>query len=386
MRRVARVLLSVSSSLGASCVLLALLGVLTWLGTLEQTRSGLFEVQRKYFESFFLVHHAGSIPIPLPGANLVMCLLAVNLVVGGLVRIRKHWSTAGIVVAHVGIGLLLVSALVKHRFSEDGHVTLFEGQSADHFESYFRWEIAISQELEDGRVREWLVPHERLEAARSTRVSVIAAELPFRLDVESALANCRPAWARSDAPNDGGAVEGVQLVPLPVNPQAEANILGARVAVVIEQDGVRRPALLWGAESRPFTFVAAGKRWALSLRHERYPMPFALHLDTFTKVDHPGTAMPRSFESDVTVRSGSTERAVKISMNEPLRDGGLVLYQASWGPSNAAPGQRLFSTFAVVRNPADHWPLVACLVIAVGFLFHFVRKLWRYIRSEVRVA
>lgn len=63
-----------------------------------------------------------------------------------------------------------------------------------------------------------------------------------------------------------------------------------------------------------------------------------------------------------------------------------MLYQASWGPSNAAPGQRLFSTFAVVRNPADHWPLVACLVIAVGFLFHFVRKLWRYIRSEVRVA
>ena len=41
-------------------------------------------------------------------------------------------------------------------------------------------------------------------------------------------------------------------------------------------------------------------------------------------------------------------------MNEPLRDGGLVLYQASWGPvGRAGPATPLFSTFAVVRNPAD---------------------------------
>ena len=73
-------------------------------------------------------------------------------------------------------------------------------------------------------------------------------------------------------------------------------------------------------------------------------------------------------------------------MNEPLRDGGLVLYQASWGPSNARPGERLFSTLAVVRNPADHWPLAACLVIAAGLLFHFGRMLVGYVRVEMRSA
>jgi hypothetical protein len=77
---------------------------------------------------------------------------------------------------------------------------------------------------------------------------------------------------------------------------------------------------------------------------------------------------------------------VKISMNEPLREHGLVLYQASWGPSNAGPKDRLFSTFAVVRNPADVMPLVACIVIAAGMLFHFARKLTRYMKSEVRAA
>jgi hypothetical protein len=80
------------------------------------------------------------------------------------------------------------------------------------------------------------------------------------------------------------------------------------------------------------------------------------------------------------------ERPVRISMNQPLRDGGLVLYQASWGPSNARPGDPLFSTFAVVRNPADRLPLVACIVIAAGLLVHFGRKLALHLRAEASRA
>jgi len=379
-------MLAVASSLGTSCVLLILLGLLTWLGTLEQTRTGLFEVQRKYFESFVLFHDFGPVSIPLPGANLVMCLLAVNLFVGGLLRIRKSWSTAGIVVAHVGIAMLLASALVKHSWSEDGHVTLYEGQSADHFESYFRLELAVVEKLEGGQVREHLVPHERIEDAQRGPLRLTSADLPFAVELESVTRNCRPEWGATAGAHGPVVVDGVQLVPRPIDARAEANIAGACVAIVNERDGVRRRALLWAAESRPHTFVADGRSWAISLRKERYPMPFAVELERFTKEEHPGTSMPKSFASDVQVTAGTTERNVKISMNEPLRDGGLVLYQASWGPSNARPGDRLFSTFAVVRNPADQWPLAACLVIAAGMLFHFVRKLVRYVRLEAHSA
>ena len=61
------------SSIWLSCTLLTLLGLLTWLGTLEQVNTGLFEVQRKYFDSIFLIHKAGPIAIPLPGAALASC-------------------------------------------------------------------------------------------------------------------------------------------------------------------------------------------------------------------------------------------------------------------------------------------------------------------------
>ena len=46
------------SSYGLSIILLFLLLVLTYLGTWEQTTTGIYKVQKKYFESIFLVHYA----------------------------------------------------------------------------------------------------------------------------------------------------------------------------------------------------------------------------------------------------------------------------------------------------------------------------------------
>jgi hypothetical protein len=151
---------------------------------------------------------------------------------------------------------------------------------------------------------------------------------------------------------------------------------------VSRRDGRREAGILWGAEAHPLPVNVAGKPWAVTLRKERHPMPFTLALEDFTKVDHPRLDMPKAFSSDVTVIEGSISRPVRISMNEPLRNQGLVLYQASWGPSTARPGDPLFSTFAVVRNPADRMPLYACIVIAAGLLVHFSRKLVRYVRFE----
>ena len=111
-------------------------------------------------------------------------------------------------------------------------------------------------------------------------------------------------------------------------------------------------------------------------------MPFAIHLDKFTKLEHPGTDIPSEFSSDVTQTSGAEERAILIRMNEPLRDEGLVLFQSSWGPPNAREGDRLFSVFSVVRNPSDHWPLYSCIVIGVGLLIVFTQKLSRYVGAQ----
>jgi len=382
-------LLDLVGSQRLACVLLVFLAISTWLGTLAQVELGLHATQQRYFESFALVHWLGPIPIPLPGANLVLTLLFVNLVVGGILRMRKRRANAGVLVAHVGIAILLLAGFVKHAFARDGHVTLFEGESAGWYESYYRYELSIARELEGGELRELVVPHEDLVAATAgRRVSVVVPELPFELELSSWTTNGRPARAGSTPGRD--AIDGFVLSPRPAEHEAERN-LGGLLARARFDDGSQRGAWLWSASNVPWTVAEptspAGERWAVHLRKERHPLPFRIALDDFRKIDHPRTAMPRSFESDVTIAAedaGGIERPVRIRMNEPLRADGLVIYQASWGPAEAPPGTPLFSTFAVVENPADAWPLVGCIVIACGLALHFGAHLVRWLRRSGR--
>jgi cytochrome c biogenesis protein ResB len=125
-------------------------------------------------------------------------------------------------------------------------------------------------------------------------------------------------------------------------------------------------------------------KYGLNLRHERYEAPFTLTLDKFIRDLHPRTMMAANFESEVTKTDGASSRKVNIRMNEPLRDQGYTFFQASWGPEGAQPGEPLFSTFAVVKNPADQWPKYACYVIGIGMLIHFSQKLAGYIRAQNR--
>jgi hypothetical protein len=180
-------------------------------------------------------------------------------------------------------------------------------------------------------------------------------------------------------------IDGVFLEPRPTLAQAEANIAGAHLQVTDIRSGAVHEGIVWAAQAQPWTVRCAGRDFLLDLRRERHLLPFSIRLDEFTKLDHPGTAMPRSFESEVTLMEAESERAVRISMNEPLRSQGLVVYQASYGPQGAPSRARLFSTFAIVRNPADQLPLYACIVIATGLLLHFGRKLRLRLRAQAAV-
>jgi hypothetical protein len=210
--------------------------------------------------------------------------------------------------------------------------------------------------------------------------------LPFELEVTRYLTNCRvlPKGPMFDAALP--VIDGYFLQREEREKENEQNVAGAYVAVLDPKSGSRREGILWGGARAPWTIEVDGQKWGLELRRTQYLMPFTLRMDDFKKEDHPGTMMAKSYSSDVTVIEGATSRPVKIEMNEPLRSQGLVLYQSSWGPQNAPPGAKLFSTLAVVRNPADQYPLYACIVIAIGMTVHFLRKLIRHVRAESREA
>jgi cytochrome c biogenesis protein ResB len=100
-----------------------------------------------------------------------------------------------------------------------------------------------------------------------------------------------------------------------------------------------------------------------------YPLPFTIRLDHFKAAFHPGTDVAKSFESLVTITTGSLERQVRIYMNNPLRYKDYTVYQASYDTDSTG---RQYSTFAVVKNFARILPYIACFVVFFGLALHFL--------------
>jgi len=347
----------VMSSYELSCVLFLLLFVLTLLGTLYQVEHGLYQAQQKYFASFFLIHwFLGVLPIPLPGGYLVMGLTFVSLLLGGVIRPRKDWRRLGILLGHIGILMLLAGAFVGYHYAQSGSVTLYEGESASEFSSERDWEIGVRETGTAGPVTEYIIDGSDFQPLHGGRSGTFYfAAIPFEL----MLTGYDPA-----AP-------ATQEVVLPV----------IHAAVLPKPTGTAQEVVL-RADSEPARVDVEGKSYAIELRRGRWPLPFMIRLDKFTRELHPGTNQPKLFRSDVTKIEDGIEQPARISMNEPLRHNGYTLYQSSWGPAGAGPNDRLYSTLAVVRNPADKLPLWSCLVITLGLTVHLGQKLLRYLLAQ----
>jgi ResB-like family len=374
------------ASYGFACVLFILLLVLTYLGTVEQVDHGLYDTQQKYFESLVVVHDLfGVVPLPLPGARLLLVLVFVNLVCGGIVRARKGWGHAGILIAHVGIAVLLIGSMVKFLFAVDGHMTLFEGQQSNEFESYYEWEIAVSKCPAGAPATEYIVPGDQFTSLEpGDVVSFVHGDLPFTLVLSGYTRNSMPRAAGTASA--GRVVDGFYLEATPFAKQAEQNIAGAYVTLRETASGQEHHAILWGVQRMPYAMEIDSLLWTVDLRKRTWPLPFVIALDKFTHELHPRTNMPRAFMSEVSKIEGGTSQTVKISMNAPLRDKGYTLFQASWNPGDPRTGRPVSSTFAVVRDPADQFPLYACVVITFGLALHFALKLLWYLRAENRRA
>lgn len=369
------------ASTGLSVVLLLLLMLLTFLGTLQQVHQGLYEVQREYFGSLFLVHWVGGvIPLPLPGAYLLLVLAFVNVLCGGFIRARKGWRTAGILIAHLGILMLLAGGFVTYKYAVRGNLTLYEGGESDRFQSSEQWEIVIS--CPKGSL---VIPGSQFEHLSGARSRVfVSNSLPFKVAFSGYTRNAAVTPAAEGSPGEGRVIDGRRLNALPPAQEAEMNMPAAVIGIKDKAAEKTEEHILSAAAEPPLTIKAGGDDWTIALQHRTWPLPFTVRLDHFTRELYPGTNMPKVFMSDVTKIEGESKQPIKISMNEPLRYKGYTLYQASWGPGNAGPNDRLFSTFAVVRNPAEWMPLYACSVICVGLSIHFLQKLIQYLRRQRR--
>lgn len=364
-----------------SVVLLFFLMLIVFFGTLAQTEHGIYEIQKKYFESLFVVHWIGNyIPLPLPGGGLLMVLLLINLFIGGVLLAPKSFKRPGMLIAHSGVILLILGGFWGEIWGDYGQISLFEGEAKNTFEDTRNWEIYIWKLDKEKRTptTEWVIPQEQFARVHGAiRQTFFSNELPFEITLMRFMKNAKP---RFTVPGVEQGIQGVLLEPAKLEREEDLNLAGVYVEVSAKDQ--HHLGMLWGGEKQPWVFEIGSELYSMGLRHRRMDLPFSVKLEKFVKEFYPRTNKPRFFASEVVYSTGDWEQRTVIRMNEPLRFKGFTIYQASWGTATDNPSEPVFSVLAVTRNPAEQVPLYSCIIISFGLLLHFLQKLLRFLKSS----
>lgn len=381
-RSLSRKIYDLFSSFGFATLLLTFLLIITLLGTLEQVEHGLFASQKKYFESWIITSIDivdWHVPILMPGGFLVMLLLFINMVFGAVIRIRKNPRTVGVIIAHVAILFLLLAGFVEYFAKKDGNLALFEGQTSDEFQSYHDSVIEIEKiqpAAADGKRTALVIPGSHFQDLTKGKARTFTHEsLPFDFVVSNYEVNAEPRKVGQEARRL--QADGYFIQPLARIPEAESNLDAAYVDVINKKDKTKQTGIIWRASLAPWTVQVGDEVYTITLARRIWKLPFAIRLDKFIREVHPGTERARRFTSEVTKLVGNREEKKVITMNAPLRDNGMVLFQASFSQDRQGSGSR--SIFAVVENPSDNWPLYATIAVSVGLLIHMAGQLSRFL-------
>ena len=376
------------------CIIcLVILGLLVWFSTLEMQHIGLSGALEKYYSSdlrklfvFPTINGDKSLPIPLPGAYWVCMVLFFNMVIGGLIRIRKSWRSVGVVISHFGIVLLLAVGFVDHHESIHSKMETYQGNVYDYATKFDYTSIEVSEFTEEGdNKKPYVIKHDMIVDLEDKMRRFKFQELPFDLEVrhfeEHAVLRDVASHAKSD--KSGETVDGFFLEKAKFDPSQDYYNYGCYVLVKPKNGEPSRKIILSRSVGFPQTFTVDGRLFGLEMPNEIWPMPFRVELINSVGEYYPGTRRPSKFQSTIawTEEDNNQEKLQTIKMNQPMRYGGFTLYQANWSePINGLE----FSGFEVVNNPADQWPKICMWISACGLVIHFGIKLVMYLMRENR--
>ncbi|MGB1130636.1 MAG: cytochrome c biogenesis protein ResB [Haloferula sp.] len=387
------------SGFGLATTLIVLLGIQTWLATLEMVDAGLLATLQKYFHwsSWYLLAKMPvfgtdlKLVIPMPGGYWVCALLMVNMTLGGLIRARKGWKTAGVLMSHFAIIFMIAAGGVAQVFEKRGVMMLFEGDQSDFAVSLTDPTIEVI-EIQDGAPTGMVtvVEQAQLRGLKSDDIRrVILPDEPFDLEITGWLTNMvvRPASGK-----EGGnpVVDGWTLKELPLEKEGELNSPGC-YARALYPDGTKGDPFLLAIQPPgyiagvypPQVIEAGDRRFAVRLAKETIPVPFPIKLDDAIAEYFPNSSKPKAFMSKIQ-RMEDEAIPVEISMNEPMREGGFTFFQRTMSGGPQAQGMTEYSGLEVVSNPADKWPEYSLYVVTLGLFIHFVMKLWIYLLGSSR--
>jgi cytochrome c-type biogenesis protein CcsB len=324
---------------------------------------------------------------PDPAAIRILWQL-VEGTIAGLALFGACWlvfkKRAGIVVIHAGIGLMMFNELFVYLTAVESQLRLREGEARNYTDDIRSIELAVtdrSPAKEDDTI---VIPKSLLQEGQLIHDD----RLPFDIQVVQFFENSELSdFAPGDKPAATGG-QGLDTIPMVVR-AATATDMDQRVdtsAAVVKllKKGTTDSLgtyLVSGALDRPDKVDVGGKTYQIALRFKRVYKPYAVRLDETRKDDYMGTNRARNYSSDIHVvdRELNEDFTRHIKMNEPLRFAGDTFYQSQFQQF----GDVKYSTLSVVSNRGWMIPYVACMIVVVGLLGHFLGILFRFVRRTM---
>src|SRR5581483_2062395 len=160
------------ASLRLTVTLLALSMIVVFAGTWAQIDQGIWQVQRRYFHSFFciidfniflpraqvdfsqypraiasitefLINILSRLRIPMLGGYSLIILLLVNLLAAHSVRFKLNRRRTGIIILHAGLILLICGEVVTSMFAQESQMVIQEGETVNFSSDIRTSELAV---------------------------------------------------------------------------------------------------------------------------------------------------------------------------------------------------------------------------------------------------
>jgi len=361
--------------------------LLVFLATWEQQHWGVWHVQSAYFQSWGVLYplsQTAPLHFPLPGGFLLGTLLVINLLAAHFRHYRPGWQRIGISLTHGGLVLLLIGGFAIAHYQQESAMVIPEGESRAYTEAFRECELVITDATapDSDTVTTWSqrLLEAGVQAGAFGGYEVARVDFLPNAALQPVAQNPNLPPLRLEHPAGVAARAPLGIAPLRVSyddnrPNNPVAIVTLRVGAEVAQVAA---SLQFHEFTGPQRVSVGGRTLEVDVRRRRTELPFAVALRKFTHDRHPGTDIPKRFASDVTLIEGSARSDYTISMNQPLRHGGLTFYQSSFG---TADGKQA-TVLQVVRNPAAWMPYVAVLVMSLGLLAHFGLMLVRFVRTR----
>jgi len=183
--------------LGVKCavVVVLLLALVTFLGTLASAREGVLAARLRFFEAYVAwAELPGGWSLPLPGARLLLWLALVTLLLD-----RAAWSPRQgrrvLIVVHAAVAALLACTLLAPRMRPAGNLWLPEGEVVTTFVDAAGASVRLPFGLRLLAHDRTFHPRTRSLAGESARVEVVAdGELPITAEVTPLRPLRRDGW------------------------------------------------------------------------------------------------------------------------------------------------------------------------------------------------